>query len=105
MAHPGHLQQVAVDCLLSRRQARLLAKVVRSQLTEVIVWVDVIQRQYEIDECFAAAQARPVSLKAANHTTGDAARWAFCTGSLQAALDVALMAPGRLHQWTNWGPG
>ena len=47
--------QVAVDSLLNICYPCFLLKMVRSQLTEVVVRVDVIERQNQIDKRLSAA--------------------------------------------------
>lgn len=56
-------QQVAVYSLLCACQPIFFAEVVRPQLGEVVVWVDVIQRQDEVDECLAAAANRGTQVR------------------------------------------
>ena len=54
-AHPRDLEKVRVDALLKGLDARLLAEVVRPQQGEVVVRVDVVQRQDQVDQRLAAA--------------------------------------------------
>lgn len=55
MPHPRHLQQIGVDGLFDGLDPQLLAEVVRAQQAEVVVRVDVIQRQDQVDQRLAAA--------------------------------------------------
>ena len=55
--HPRDLQQHAVDGLLYLGDRPLLGEVGRAQLAEVVVRVDVVQRQDEVDERPSAAVA------------------------------------------------
>ena len=48
--HLGHLQQVAVDDLLDASQALLFKEVMGTQRREVVIRVDVVQRENEVDE-------------------------------------------------------
>jgi hypothetical protein len=62
--HLGYIDQACVNGLLCCCQACFLSKVLGSQLAEVVVRVDVVERQNKIYEGLAAAGMQPGTLSA-----------------------------------------